>query len=259
MLQVVFYSYLALIGLCLGSFLNVLADRLSMQQSILGRSHCDHCRRTLHWRDLIPLVSFIATRGTCRRCHKGLSWQYPAVEMLTAASYVAAWMYSPDPSLAGHILTLVLVSVLIVIFVADIRYQIIPDEMQVAGILVGTAFILISPQVSAMAFFQAILSGVYTMFPILAIYAATRGAGMGFGDVKWAFVMGYLLGFPQGWVALYVAFIMGGVVGAALLLSSRAKLKQKIAFGPFLIAATVFIFFTRQGATALFLHMIGYQ
>ena len=259
MMQLILYSYLAIIGLCLGSFLNVLADRLSMQQSILGRSHCDHCRRTLNWRDLVPLVSFLWTRGKCRRCHKKLSWQYPAVEMLTAASYVLAWMYAPHVSLVGHILTLVLISVLIVILLADIRYQIIPDEMQVAGLVVATALILVSPMASIGVFLQAMLAGLYTMLPIFAIYALTRGRGMGFGDVKWAFVMGYLLGFPEGWVALYAAFILGGVVGAALLLSSRAKLKQKIAFGPFLIAATVLIYFTQSSATASFLHLIGYQ
>ncbi len=259
MMQLILYSYLALIGLCLGSFLNVLADRLSMQQSILGRSHCDHCRRTLNWRDLVPLFSFLWTRGKCRRCHKKLSVQYPAVEMLTAASYVFAWMYAPHASLVGHILTLALISVLIVIFLADIRYQIIPDEMQVAGLVVATALILVSPTASIGVFLQAMLAGLYTMLPIFAIYALTRGRGMGFGDVKWAFVMGYLLGFPEGWVALYAAFILGGVVGAALLLSSRAKLKQKIAFGPFLIAATVFVYFTQSSATASFLHLIGYQ
>ena len=103
------------------------------------------------------------------------------------------------------------------------------------------------------------LAGLDKMRPIFAIYAVTRGRGMGFGDVKWAFVMGYLLGFPEGGVALYAAFILGGVVGAALLLSSRAKLKQKIAFGPFLIAATVLIYFTQSSAAASFLHLIGYQ
>jgi prepilin signal peptidase PulO-like enzyme (type II secretory pathway) len=168
-------------------------------------------------------------------------------------------MYAPHASLVGHILTLALISVLIVIFLADIRYQIIPDEMQVAGLVVATALILVSPTASIGVFLQAMLAGLYTMLPIFAIYALTRGRGMGFGDVKWAFVMGYLLGFPEGWVALYAAFILGGVVGAALLLSSRAKLKQKIAFGPFLIAATVFVYFTQSSATASFLHLIGYQ
>jgi prepilin signal peptidase PulO-like enzyme (type II secretory pathway) len=256
-MQIVLYAYLGLIGLCMGSFLNVLADRLSQEQTIGGRSHCDHCHKTLAWRDLVPIGSFLVSLGKCRMCRAGLSWQYPMTELLTGVAFVLGWIYSPFSSLAGHIATLSLVSVLIVIFLADIRYQIIPDETQVAGLLIGTALALLTPHLSFMTFVQMVLDGFLCMLPILLIYVLTKGRGMGFGDVKWAFVMGYILHLPYAFIALYIAFVVGGLFGVVLLLFGRAGLKQKIAFGPFLIFGFTVVYFAGTLAMDTALRLFG--
>lgn len=256
-LEIIQYAYIALIGLCMGSFLNVLADRLSQQVSIRGRSKCDHCGRTLSWKDLVPIGSFLISLGRCRSCRAKLSWQYPLSELLTAVSYMAAWYFTPFPGIANHVLTLILVSILIVIFLADLRYQIIPDEMQIGGFLVSLAFLMVRHMFTFSHLVGLVLDGVLGMLPILLIYAATRGRGMGFGDVKWAFVMGCLLGVPNVFIALYIAFVLGGVIGVLLLLSRRAGMKQKIAFGPFLLVGTVVVFFGQHSYIPLMLQMIG--
>lgn len=256
-LEIIQYAYIALIGLCMGSFLNVLADRLSQQVSIRGRSKCDHCGRTLSWKDLVPVGSFLISLGRCRTCRAKLSWQYPLSELLTAFSYMAAWYFAPFPGVANHILTLILVSILIVILLADLRYQIIPDEMQIGGFLLSVAFLVTGHMGTFSHMVGLVFDGALGMLPILLIYVGTRGRGMGFGDVKWAFVMGCLLGVPNVFIALYSAFVLGGVVGVGLLLSRRAGMKQKIAFGPFLLFGTVLVFFGQHTYIPEALRLVG--
>ena len=256
-LQIIQYAYIALIGLCMGSFLNVLADRLSQQVSIRGRSKCDHCGRTLSWKDLVPIGSFLISLGRCRSCRAKLSWQYPLTELMTAASYMLTWHFTPLGGFAGHVLSLVFVSILIVILLADLRYQIIPDEMQVGGFLVSLGILGVTQSFTLPNIVWLVVGGALGMAPILLIYLATRGRGMGFGDVKWAFVMGCILGVPEVFISLYVAFIAGGVVGVGLLLTGRARMKQKVAFGPFLIVGTVVVFFAKHTYVPLFLQAIG--
>lgn len=204
-----------LLGLAVGSFLNVLIDRLPRGKNVItGRSVCDHCGRTLRWFELVPLLSFFLQGGRCRRCHAKLSWQYPIVELATAVAF--AMGVSP-----------LLFSSLLVIFVADLKYQIIPDSMIAVGVI---GVILQNHPFWITAFGCALF--------FLLLHLVTRGKGMGFGDVKLGFLMGLLLGFPNVVVAGYAAFLTGAVVGVILILVGRKRLKSKIAFGPFLVVGT---------------------
>lgn len=213
-----------LFGLAVGSFLNVLIDRLPRGKNVItGRSVCDHCKKTLRWFELIPLLSWVAQGGRCRRCHERISWQYPLVELVTAVGFVVI-----GPSYWYWLIF----SSLLVIFVADLKYQIIPDSMIVVGIigvlLQGLALWLSA--FGAAAFF-------------LLLFLATRGRAMGLGDVKLAFLLGLLLGYPRIVVALYLAFLTGAGVGVILILARKKRLKSKIAFGPFLILGAVIAYF----------------
>lgn len=130
-----------------------------------------------------------------------------------------------------------IVCCLIVIFFADLKYQIIPDSIQIALLI----FVLIfNFQFQILNYFS---SGITVMLPILVIYLATKGKGMGFGDVKLAFIMGVLLGLKGGLMALYIAFITGAIYGLTLIILKKKKLKSKIAFGPFLVIGTVIVLF----------------
>lgn len=120
---------------------------------------------------------------------------------------------------------------LLVIFVADFKYQIIPDSMVVLG-MIGAAFVVGLKT-------DNLLTGVVSALFFLFLYLVTRGRGMGFGDVKFALLMGYLAGFPKIIVAFYVAFLTGAVMGVILILGGKKKLKSKISFGPFLVLGLV--------------------
>lgn len=218
--------FVGLFGLAVGSFLNVLIDRLPRGKNVItGRSTCDYCGKALRWFELIPLVSFLVQRGRCRRCHKKLSWQYLIVELVTAAGFI---FFAPS--------YWIIFSSLLVIFVADLKYQIIPDSMVVLGLLgvLLQGHPLQIPQGVAL-WISAFGASVF----FLLLWLVTHGKGMGLGDVKLAFLMGLLLGFPNIIIASYLAFLTGAGAGVILILLGKKKLKEKIAFGPFLVMGTV--------------------
>lgn len=209
--------FLFIFGLLVGSFVNVLIDRLPRGENVLwGRSRCDHCKKTLRWFELIPIFSFLIQRGRCRRCRKKLSIQYPLVELATGIGFTFLHSFP---------LCLLFIS-LLVIFVADCKYQIIPDSMIVLGILGALwAGAHLTPAIGSFAF-------------LYLLWVVTRGRGMGFGDVKFAFLMGLFLGFPGVVAAFYVAFLTGALVAVILILGRKKTWKSKIAFGPFLVVGT---------------------
>jgi leader peptidase (prepilin peptidase)/N-methyltransferase len=212
--------FIFILGLLIGSFANVLIDRLPNGESIWwGRSHCDHCKQQLRWFELIPVVSFLLQGSRCRRCHKKFSVQYPIVELITAIGFVLLFPHSVS--------YYVLFIALLVIFVADLKYQIIPDSMIVIGCLaaIWTGIHLI-PAICSFAFF-------------FVLWLVTKKKGMGFGDVKFAFFMGLVLGFPGIVIALYIAFLTGAFVGVILMVGKNKTWKSAIAFGPFLVLGTV--------------------
>lgn len=214
--------FLFILGLLVGSFANVLIDRLPNGENVfVGRSHCDYCKKQLRWFELIPVVSFLLQGGRCRRCHKKFSIQYPIIELVTASAFVFLLPYSA----AYYVLYIAL----LVIFVADLKYQIIPDSMIIVGIFCTfwTGMNLI-PAIGSFVFF-------------LVLWLITKKKGIGFGDVKLAFFMGLLLGFPGVVIAFYVAFLTGAVVGVILILGKKKHLKSAIAFGPFLVLGTVVV------------------
>jgi leader peptidase (prepilin peptidase)/N-methyltransferase len=222
-----------ILGLCVGSFLNVLADRLPNGESVLwGRSHCDYCKKTLRWYELVPVLSFIFLRGRCLRCHKPLSIQYPVVELLTGLGFVF---------LSPRIDYMIIFCTLLVLFLSDLKYQILPDSMIVIGSLAAILHPHILPALGSFAF-------------LYLLWAITRGRGMGLGDVKLALFMGLFLGYPDIIVAFYIAFLTGALLGVILILVGKKGLKSTIAFGPFLIVGTALAFLWGQNIlTALHL------
>ena len=232
---------LIIFGLAVGSFLNVLIDRAPLDESILwGRSHCDYCKKPLRWFELIPLFSYIAQRGKCRRCHKKLRIQYPLVEGTNAVIYGAiAYFVSPIASfgdVVGFLGLLFFASSALAIVVADVLYQLIPDG---AIVLLFLASLARFYGVPVQSIWPTVLSSLGAFGIFYFLWWITRGKGMGFGDVKLAGVLGLFLGFPDTILAFYVAFLTGAVVGVILMLGKHAGMKTKIAFGPFLIFGAI--------------------
>lgn len=248
-----------MLGLAIGSFLNVLIDRLPNEESILGRSHCDHCKKDLNWFDLFPILSYVFLGARCRYCGKKLSFVYPLVELATAGMFifvialrsqmnfglggsVSQSMLSLHVGALEMIALLGIVSSAIVIFFSDLKYQIIPDSIQLS-LFAFTFLFIITQGVTPQTFLNHVIASFVVMLPILLLFFATKGRGMGFGDVKLAFCMGFLLGLVPGFVALYIGFVVGAVFGIGLIITGRKKLKSKIAFGPFLIVGLLTMLF----------------
>lgn len=240
---------LFILGLFVGSFVNVLADRLSVGENPwIGRSRCDFCKTTLQPLDLIPLLSFAYLRGRCRYCHKKLSMQYPVVELLTGFTFALVGWYSLTQSpnvgsltFAYFSLFLLFISNVLALFVADYKYQILPDELLISSAVV----ILFLNRLEFSSFswvFEHMLSAFVCAGVFLALFVVTRGKGMGFGDVKLAAVLGWWLGLPESLLGIYLSFLTGGMVAFILLLVGKKKLKQKIAFGPFLLIGSILVY-----------------
>ncbi len=252
--------FIFILGLCVGSFLNVVIDRLPNGKSLGGRSYCDHCKRKLAWYDLIPVISFFILRGECGYCKKKISWQYPAVELITAILFVIVYisMYriiDAPLALLSLTLTLIIYSGLITIFFTDFKYQIIPDEIL---IVVGVTTILMHLIFNSSSLKIGILSGTALFFIFLALVILTRGKGMGMGDVKYVFFMGLFLGFPASIVAFYIAFLTGAGVSLILVVRGAKRFGQTVAFGPFLVVATIVSDIWGEQIWLFFQRMIGF-
>lgn len=242
-------AIIIILGFVIGSFLNVLIDRLPEgEQVISGRSHCDHCHRLLEWYELIPVLSFILQKGRSRCCRRKLSFQYPIIELLTAVGFGLIYQtlfpiadYRQFLALAAYLL---MYAAVLVIFVADLKTQIIPDEMLIL-LLVGIALRTISVcGTDPVCFTKAanltyIWSSLGAGLFFLVIFLLTRGRGLGFGDVKLAFLIGLFSGFPDVVFALYAGFLTGAVGGVILVIIGKKKMKSHIAFGPFLIMGVI--------------------
>ncbi len=236
-----FYLLLFIFGLIIGSFLNVLIDRLPLEETIKGRSHCDYCRHQLSALDLVPVLSFFYLKGSCRYCRQKISWFYPLVELTTAILFVLSWAYFPFHTFAIKVAYLGIVSCLIVVFFSDLKYQMIPDSIQIA-FFVFSLFAL-GENIAPLPFMRHAAASVGVMGPILLIYLFTRGVGMGFGDVKFTLTLGFLLGLEKGFIGLYLAFIIGAAFSIVLILLGKKRLKSKIAFGPFLVTGAFIVLF----------------
>lgn len=251
------YLFLFIFGTAIGSFLNVVIDRLVNEESIMGRSHCDYCKHKLGVLDLIPILSFFLIGKKCRYCKKKLSWYYPVIEFVTGVMFLIIWIYLPQ-SLLGEglrklptalfmirFIYLGIISALIVVFFSDLKYHIIPDQVQVF-MFAASLFLLPLYGSILRVFIERVIAALLVMGPIYFLYWVTRGRGMGFGDVKFAFIIGFMFGIKAGLLVLYFAFISGAVIGIILMLLQKRGLKSKIAFGPFLVIGILVMLFWRD-------------
>ncbi len=235
--------FLFVLGLAIGSFLNVLIDRLPRNKSIVGRSRCDFCKKQLTAKDLIPVFSYLTLKGKCRYCRRKLSLQYPLIELLTGFIFVFSWLYLPVTDTILKIVYLGLISTLIVVFLADWKYHIIPDLIQVTLLIFCIVILYLQPASQPVFWLDHLRSGVIVMLPILLIYLVTKGKGMGFADVKLAFIIGFFLQLTAGLYAIYFAFVSGAIYGIFLIILKKKKMKDSIAFGPFLALGFVLMIF----------------
>lgn len=225
--------FTAVMGLCVGSFLNVVIYRLPRRQSLVRpASRCPRCGRSLSWFDNIPVLSWIVLRGRCRQCGERVSPQYPIVELVTALAAVAILLVTPPgPLLASR---LVLGAALIALFVIDLEHQILPNAITLPGIAVGLLFSLAAPPGLADAVIGAVLGAGVLYGIAAAYYLVRREEGMGMGDVKMLAMIGAFLGWRTVLLTLVLSSFAGALVGAGMLAGRRGGLRYALPFGTFL-------------------------
>ena len=229
----------------MGSFLNCVIYRLEKGQSFLrGRSYCPNCRHQLGFWDLIPVLSFLWLRAKCRYCQKKISLQYPLVEIATGVLFVLVFNLLRSDLLGRSDLLIsgfVIIPFLIVIFVYDLKHYIIPDKVIYPAIGITLIYHFLRSDLLGRSDLLISAFGAAAFF--LAIVLVSRGKWMGVGDIKLAFLMGLLLGWPNIFLALFLAFTAGAVIGIGLILFGRKSLKSEVPFGPFLVSGTVMALF----------------
>lgn len=244
-------TLLFVLGTILGSFLSVVILRsIAGEGWVSGRSRCDSCRNTIAWYDNIPLLSFILLRGKCRHCKEPILPLHPMVEVLTGVLLV--WWYwggfiffklTQTPlSILQPLFWLSVGLLLIYLFIIDLNYMILPDKAVYAlfGLAVLYRVALVVSGIMQMNdLYFAIIAALLSFLFFFALWFFTKGKGMGFGDVKLVVPLALLLGAQNMLVCLFLAFIIGAVVGVILISFGRGKLKTAIPFGPFLISSTV--------------------
>jgi leader peptidase (prepilin peptidase)/N-methyltransferase len=218
-----------LLGLVIGSFLNVVIARVPDGRSIVQHpSACPACGASIRWYDNIPVLSWIRLRARCRSCGAAISWRYPAVELATGVLFLlAARRFGPAPDLGPALL---LIAALVAITGIDLDHQIIPDVITLPGIVIGA---VLAMALHPAAWLDTLLGILVGGGLFLLIILASRG-GMGGGDMKLGAMMGAFLGWKLVLLAILLGVFGGGAVAIVLLATGAKGRKDPVPFGPFL-------------------------
>ncbi len=248
-------AYMPLFGLAVGSFLNLNIDRIPRGQSIVSPpSQCDQCQRRLTLLDLVPLLSYLWLRGKCRHCGAPIPLRNFLVEVATGTLFgLVTYLFGLTP-LGGVILAYG--SLFIVIAAIDLERTIIPDKLVLPGIALAFAVAPFGPvgeeRALGDAFLHIAAGGTLGLGIMLFIYVASflvyrSSIGFGFGDVKLGALIGLVTGFPEALVAVYFAFVSGGVVAALLLTLKLKSRRDAIPYGPFLAIGAISALLVGEG------------
>jgi leader peptidase (prepilin peptidase) / N-methyltransferase len=259
-LQTLLGVYAAVLGLIVGSYLNVLIYRLPLGIStVFPRSRCPRCGTAIRAFDNVPVVSYLLLRGRCRQCGERISWRYPAVEAATGALFLACFLrfgISPQAPVAALFCALMLALMMI-----DYDHMILPDVLTWPGMALG---IILQPLVGwarlgggawgavAGAVLGAALGAGILLAVWIAWYLWRHEEGMGLGDVKMLAAIGAFLGWKGVLVALFLGALSGAVVGLTLMAFRGLDFKAKLPFGVFLALGGVIALFAGEALVRVY-------
>lgn len=239
----IYYSIIFFIfGTIFGSFYNVVGSRLPLGKSILyPPSHCNECNHKLSIFELIPVLSFIFLRGRCKNCKQKFSWFYPLSELISGLLFMGCYLrfsFSID-----LIISLIFISMLIVIIISDYQTFIIPDEVLITSIILLIVPLFIKGGIKG--FGISLLNGIIA-FSIMFLLKKIgdfifKKESMGGGDIKLMFIFGFVLGWPQAILSIFIASFIG--LPISLITLSKNK-SHEIPFGPFLAISSMIILFS---------------
>ena len=252
-----------ILGLIIGSFLNVVILRYNTDRSLGGRSSCMSCQNNLSWYELIPIFSFFALKGRCKTCKTKISIQYPLVELISGVIFASLfWKFSSLFYLDTLIFAftyayyVIIFSILLIICVYDIKHKIIPDTLVfifIAFSFVGMFFFNLRdyglnffPHIPS--FFEFLGTFIVALF-FASIWLISHGKWIGLGDAKLALGLGFFLGMIKVLSATVLSFWIGAIVGIILIilnkingLSNKINMKSEIPFAPFLVLGAFLVF-----------------
>jgi len=237
----------AVLGLAIGSFLNVCIDRLPQNKSIvLPPSHCEACQHKLAAKDNIPVFSYLRLRGRCRYCQASIPQRIFWVELATGVifAFLYWWcvVFNPELGIVTFGVMAFYACLFIIIFVIDLEQGLILNKVVYPGMVVALLLALLpqsglAQQITTRVAYAALGGGIgFVIFLLIAI--VSRG-GMGWGDVKLAALIGLATGFPLVFVAIIMGAILGGIVAVALMIAKKRQRRETIPFGPFLALAAM--------------------
>ena len=226
-------TILVVLGLTVGSFLNVCIHRIPRGQSLVyPGSRCPHCGYALRWYDNVPVLGYLALLGRCRKCHARISARYPLVELVTLALFVVHGMAFGWSALL--VPRLLFACMLVVLFAIDLEHQLLPNVITLPGIVIG----LIASAVLPPGFIDAII-GVLVGGGVLwligeAYYRYSGHEGLGGGDVKMLAMIGAFLGWKLVLVTLVLSSFAGSIIGLGVIVMKRGGMKYALPYGTFL-------------------------
>ncbi|RFU71575.1 prepilin peptidase [Peribacillus saganii] len=236
--MVFIYFYLFVLGCVLGSFYNVVGLRVPQNLSIVRPgSHCTSCKKMLGPFELVPVISYAVFWGKCKHCGSRISPIYPSIELATGILFVFAFY---KLGFTWELLiALTLISLLVIIFVSDLAYMLIPDKVLIFfAVLIAAEriFVPLDP-------WWDMLAGAIFGFSLLFLIALISRGGMGGGDIKLYFVIGLALGFKLTLLSFFAATLLGALYGVGVIVAGKFKKGQAIPFGPFIALGTLLCFF----------------
>ncbi|MFL0195445.1 prepilin peptidase [Clostridium sp. WILCCON 0269] len=242
--MVIYYGVVIFIlGTIMGSFLNVCIYRIPKGESVVyPPSHCTNCNKEIKAYDLIPVISYIILRGKCRHCEKKISLRYPMLEFITGLLYLLTYIkFGIGVNLIKYI---VFISIMIVVGMIDFDTTDVYFKTTGTGIIAGIIFLGIYLYMG-LPIKTYIYGGMLGGGLLTLIILITKG-GMGWGDAEISLVCGLFLGLKYTVLMIFLALVIGAVVGVALILSGKKSKKDYIPFGPFIVIASVVTVFFGQ-------------
>ncbi|OQA66723.1 MAG: hypothetical protein BWY36_00854 [Candidatus Diapherotrites archaeon ADurb.Bin253] len=252
---IIIYVLSGIIGLCVGSFLNVVIYRVPLGMSLAKpSSHCPNCQYKLKWYDNIPVISYIILKGKCRSCKKNISIRYTIVEVVTMLLWLCAVLRFIDDSYIFTIIAMLAIVAFIAVFFIDLEHQIIPDRFNIMILLLGVIAIVSniffkdnSLLIDTIPWQQRLAGLVFGgLFFLIFHYGSIlilKKEALGFGDVKLVAACGLLLGIYN----LFIAILVSSIIASVVLLIVRKKKNDKkdteYPFAPFLIFGMTFAMF----------------
>lgn len=251
-----------IVGVCIGSFLNVALFRTREGKSVIhGRSKCRACEEPIGAGDLVPVLSYLRLSGRCRSCKSVISWQYPAVELATGFLFVLFYLLvatQGGDNLGLLYMTLyvlrywIFAAYLVIIFVYDLRYMLIIDRFTVPAMVLA---IVLNLWLGLVPAWSVLLGGLVLAGFFWIQFTFSKGVWVGGGDIRMGALMGLMLGLQYGLVALFLAYVFGAIIGVVMMASGKATRKTPVPFGSFLAVATLLVLFAGESLLDWYLNL----